>query len=276
MGGRSIQNFGDTAQRLARNPIGIIALFIVLVYGIAGLVFGLSGSQFDTSQKWALILFLVLFPPLVFAGFLWLVARHSHKLYAPSDFRKDESFVQLNEKVAVIEVRQRAAQIDPRGDSDLAFSVLEELVKADQIEAAKSLAKAFLKVKRYEISLKMFDLLIGNLDSDKCTPVLQYRAYSLIGLGQYSEALRELDRLRLTDDDRCYDFWPRLAVAYCYLKLSKSSEFKRALQGAVAFPGASGYYEMVSDLYPELAVSFGREPKVLRDEREGQERGSAL
>ena len=33
-----IDKFGSIAQRLARNPLGIIALFIVLVYGMAALV----------------------------------------------------------------------------------------------------------------------------------------------------------------------------------------------------------------------------------------------
>jgi hypothetical protein len=32
-------NFRETARSLARNPLGIIALFIVLIYGIAGRVF---------------------------------------------------------------------------------------------------------------------------------------------------------------------------------------------------------------------------------------------
>jgi tetratricopeptide (TPR) repeat protein len=194
--GKTPLDFGQTARHLARNQIGIIALFIVLVYGTAGLVFGLSGAQFDASQKWALILFLVLFPPLVFVGFVWLVAKHSHRLYAPSDFRNDESFVQLNNKVSVIEVRQQAAQVDPRGDSDSAFTALEGLVKADQIEAAKNLAKAFLKVKRYEVSLRMFELLIRELSGGRDVPLMQYRAYSLIGLARYQEAIQELVGLR--------------------------------------------------------------------------------
>ena len=123
-------NFGQTARSLSRNPLGIIALFIALIYGIAGLVFSISSAHMDATQKWPLIWFLVLFPPLVFVGFVWLVANHSHKLYAPSDFRDDESFVSLNQKLALIEVRQNAAEVDPRGDSDSAFSALDALLEA--------------------------------------------------------------------------------------------------------------------------------------------------
>ncbi|HZZ68851.1 MAG TPA: hypothetical protein VFE18_11830, partial [Phenylobacterium sp.] len=32
-----VENFGETAKGLARNPLGIIALFIVLVYAMAAL-----------------------------------------------------------------------------------------------------------------------------------------------------------------------------------------------------------------------------------------------
>ena len=39
-----LSEFGKIAQNLARNPLGIIALFIVLVYGIAGLVLGMRAS----------------------------------------------------------------------------------------------------------------------------------------------------------------------------------------------------------------------------------------
>jgi tetratricopeptide (TPR) repeat protein len=266
--GRTPLEFGQTARHLARNPLGIIALFIVLIYGTAGLVFGLAGAQFDTSQKWALILFLVLFPTLVFFGFVWLVAKHSHRLYAPSDFRNEASFVELNKKVSVIEVRQQAAEVDPRGDSDSAFTALEGLVKVDQIEVAKNLAKAFLKVKRYEVSLRMFDRLIRELGDARRVSLMQYRAYSLVGLARYEEALQELDRLRLIGGEKGYDFWPRLAVAYCYLKLGQKAEFESALRSAVGLQGSSEYGEMVAAIYPEMAGRFadiliknGREPE---------------
>ena len=79
--------FGDVAQKLARNPLGIIALFIVLVYGFAALVTGSSGS-FTPGERLPLIYSLmIIFPVLVLGVFGWLVSRHSNKLFAPSDFR---------------------------------------------------------------------------------------------------------------------------------------------------------------------------------------------
>lgn len=249
-------DFGQTARQLARNPLGIIALFIVLIYATAGLVFGISGAHLEASQSLPLIWFLVLFPVLVFVGFVWLVAKHSHNLYAPSDFRDDETFVQLNRKLSIIEVRQQAAEVDPRADSDSAFTALNALLKADQSDVAKNLAKAFLKVKRYEVSLKMFGLIIESLEDDRRNSLLQYRAYSFIGLGRYEEALLDFETLRSSADRKLYDFWPRIGLAFCHLKLKHDSEFRAAFNGAVTYEGASQYRNMVSLIYPELAGFF--------------------
>jgi Na+(H+)/acetate symporter ActP len=45
-----IKSFGDVAKGLARNPLGIIALFIVLVYGFASLVTALSRFSSTPAQ----------------------------------------------------------------------------------------------------------------------------------------------------------------------------------------------------------------------------------
>lgn len=90
-----IDSFGETAQKLARNPLGIIALFIVLIYGFAALVISISGSNLTPDQRWPIIWFLVIFPVIVLFVFTWLVINHHMKLYAPSDYRNDENFLQM-------------------------------------------------------------------------------------------------------------------------------------------------------------------------------------
>jgi hypothetical protein len=88
----SATDFGDTAKSLARNPLGIIALFIVLVYAFAALLVGASG-KLESSDRHSIVLFLVIFPPVVLAVFGWLVSRHHEKLYAPNDFQSDDAFL---------------------------------------------------------------------------------------------------------------------------------------------------------------------------------------
>jgi CheY-like chemotaxis protein len=85
------KQFGDVAQKLARNPLGIIALFIVLAYGFASMVTAFGGSL-SANEKQPLIYFLVLFPVLVLGVFAWLVSRHTTKLFAPSDFRNEDNY----------------------------------------------------------------------------------------------------------------------------------------------------------------------------------------
>jgi hypothetical protein len=88
----SIGEFGKVAQKLSRNPLGIIALFIVLVYGIAALVLGVSSSSLQTNERLPLIYFLVFFPVIVLVAFYRLVANHHVKLYAPLDYQDKEGF----------------------------------------------------------------------------------------------------------------------------------------------------------------------------------------
>jgi CheY-like chemotaxis protein len=86
--------FGQTAKSLARNPLGIIALFIVLIYGVAGLVTAFA-SSLTASERAPLIWFLVIFPIIVLIVFAWLVSRHSGKLFSPGDFRDEENYVKM-------------------------------------------------------------------------------------------------------------------------------------------------------------------------------------
>ena len=88
----NLREFGRIARGLARNPLGIIALFIVLVYGMAAFV--AVSNALDSIQRTILIIFLVIFPIFVLVAFYMLVSRHAGKLYAPSDFREDRSFLE--------------------------------------------------------------------------------------------------------------------------------------------------------------------------------------
>ena len=86
----------NAAKSLSRNPLSIIALFIVLVYVFASLVITLT-SSLNSNERLPLVYFLVLFPILVLIVFAWLVSNHSDKLYGPSDFRTDNSFIKFKQ-----------------------------------------------------------------------------------------------------------------------------------------------------------------------------------
>ena len=92
-----MDKFHSTAKDLSKNPLGIIALFIVLVYGFACLLFNFTSSSLSETERAPIIYFVVLFPILVLGLFAWLVSKHHNKLYAPQDFRDDESFLKANQ-----------------------------------------------------------------------------------------------------------------------------------------------------------------------------------
>lgn len=85
--------FMKNAKELARNPLGIIALFISLIYGFASLLLNSSADKLTEAERWPLIAFIVIFPLLVLGVFYRLVTHHHGKLYAPGDYHKDRSFM---------------------------------------------------------------------------------------------------------------------------------------------------------------------------------------
>jgi hypothetical protein len=81
------------AKDLTRNPLGVIGLFIVMVYSFACLLFGLNGKNLTPQDHMPLVWFVVLFPCLVLWTFYCLVTKHHNKLYAPRDFRDEKNFL---------------------------------------------------------------------------------------------------------------------------------------------------------------------------------------
>ena len=84
---------GAVGQWTAKNPLGIIALFISLIYGMSALLLGASIGKLTPINQTVLVWFIAIFPFAVLAIFAWLVIKHHWKLYAPRDFRSDEGYL---------------------------------------------------------------------------------------------------------------------------------------------------------------------------------------
>lgn len=71
------------SKSLSKNPLGIIALLISAIYGIASLVLSISFSELKTPyERLPLIWFVIIFPILILIGFIYLVIFHHEKLYS--------------------------------------------------------------------------------------------------------------------------------------------------------------------------------------------------
>lgn len=89
-----VTEFMDKAKGLTRNPLGIIALFVSLIYGFACLVLSTSLDNLKgQEERLPLIWFIILFPLLILIAFTYLVVNHHKNLYAPSDFKDEKNFV---------------------------------------------------------------------------------------------------------------------------------------------------------------------------------------
>jgi len=138
----SLQQFGQSAKALSRNPLGIIALFIVLIYGFASIVVGAS-DKLQTDERYLMIIFMTTFPILVLGVFGWLVSCHYEKLYAPKDYNNDESFLRgvVDKKNGRSNLRNLDAQIDAKVNSVLSAVKFEN--NADnEIKLKENLKKA--------------------------------------------------------------------------------------------------------------------------------------
>lgn len=125
----SVKSFGSLAKGLSRNPLGIIALFIILVYGFACLVVGLTGN-FTSAERLPLVYFLVVFPVLVLGVFFRLVSRHSNKLFGPSDFKNQRHYVELQQTQLSVAASLGAAAAKTGSLSDSQLQRIGELARA--------------------------------------------------------------------------------------------------------------------------------------------------
>lgn len=143
--------FGNI-KNYTRNPLSVLALFIVMLYGIASLFFGLSSNLFDNGQKWTLLIFLIIFPVIVFGGFYRLVTKHHSKLYSPMDFKSDDSFLKTLGKTQQIEKLDKEVS-----------SFIEE----QRIEPPKEEIKTELKTDKIKTSIILSeDLVFRELETE--------------------------------------------------------------------------------------------------------------
>jgi hypothetical protein len=90
--------FVEGAKGLAKNPLGIIALFVSLIYGFACLVLSTSiANLHNEAERLPLIWFIIIFPIVILLAFIFLVTKHHGKLYSPSDYGNAESFLRTIE-----------------------------------------------------------------------------------------------------------------------------------------------------------------------------------
>jgi len=182
--------FMNGAKGLSKNPLGIIALFISLIYGIAALVLTVS-SGLDTNQKWPIILFIVTFPFFILVAFCILVIWHHTKLYAPSDFKDEGNFIKISSEVQSKKVAIEIEEVINESNG-ISVSEAKQVVNTDTSSIPASITVNTPNSTQFTQNIKMQyflaeDLVFRQLEQEYKSPIQRHMAY------KSSNKLVELD-----------------------------------------------------------------------------------
>ena len=123
-----LKDFMEVGKGYIQNPLGIIGLFIALVYGFASLVL-ITSNNLQDGHALLLVGFIVVFPFFILGVFYRLVVNHHTKLYAPKDFRDEKNF--LMPRVATI--LEQKEKVDSEVKDDFAEHNTKNLSSKDSI-----------------------------------------------------------------------------------------------------------------------------------------------
>lgn len=149
----------DDLKSLVKNPLGIIALFIALIYGFAALLLGVAAGQLMAEERQPLIWFIVLFPIVVLVTFYVLVTRHHGKLYAPRDYLSDDSFL----KTLSSKEQQNRLEDDIRSDELIRTDTSVEMIQLPNEESSDDIAFSRSNSKEKEPIAEPLDVSLDTL-----------------------------------------------------------------------------------------------------------------
>lgn len=250
----------SAASAVVRNPLSVIAMFVLLVEAITTvtLVQVQSINQFSFPLVW----FIILFPTLIallFFGTLWW--RHQF-LYSPMEYRSDESFLSAMQRLQRIEARQEAAEINPRtADEEQSLQVVDRLLSLGDVRAAVKVGRTFLEVGQYDVAERIFQYILGKtpLQHADRYNVLANLGYSQVGQKKFEDSITNLsDCISLVGKDKSLP-WHNLALAYSHFMLSKTPKDKHHQQYEQLLNKAKNHRWFLESrdfykiLYPEMA-----------------------
>jgi tetratricopeptide (TPR) repeat protein len=243
---------------VVRNPLSVIALFVLLVEAIATVTLIQVREQLEVALP--LVWFIVLFPTMIallFFSTLWW--RHQ-SLYAPTEYRSDESFLTAMHRLQRVEARQEAADLNPRTtDEKESLQVVDRLLTLGDVRAAVKVGRTFLEANNFDVAERIFQHILEKCPKDH---EARYNAfanlgYAQIGLQKYREAIGQLEAsIQLV---RRPWPWHYLALAFANFKLSRDQgdshdvQFKKYLELGKAHPSFRKSGDFYQKLYPEIA-----------------------
>jgi CheY-like chemotaxis protein len=179
------KELNTSARNLSRSPLGIISLFIVLIYGFAALVLIFSrAAQFEFWERIPLIYFLIFFPPIVLASFYRLVTKFPNTLYPPSEYTNQENFVKMILATASV---YTASSKNPQSSAMDSTSIAETVQSVQKIQASSD-TKCILWVDdrpenntQLRVAFEQINIQVSlALSTDEAMSLLRANNYSLV------------------------------------------------------------------------------------------------
>lgn len=128
-------------HKFTRNPLGIIGLFIVLIYGIAGWTTNAASTVLSKHQLSLLLIFLVVFPFVILFVFYQLVTKHTSRLYEPRQYPNNET---LHNAYGLSRSEQKAkidAEVEVIGQSGTSAEMAPKDNEYGKVNKSKSAKK---------------------------------------------------------------------------------------------------------------------------------------
>lgn len=250
----------SAASAVVRNPLSVIALFVLLVEMIATVT--LVNVVKERAISLPLVWFVVSFPALIallFFATLWW--RHQY-LYSPMEYRSDESFLTAMQRLQRVEARQEAADLNPQtADEGRSISVVDRLLSLGDVRSAVKVGRTFLEAQQYEPARRIFEHILKKAprNHEDRYNALANLSYAEIGLGRFNDAIQHMnDAIAMAGRGR-EGPWHHLALAYSHFRLSAAKgdehhqEFEKNLAAAKEHRWFSFNRDFFASLYPEIA-----------------------
>lgn len=178
-------HFGNTAKSLSKNPVGILALFIVLIYGFASLVI-IFGEGLQTDERKMILWFIFVFTGLVLATYFRLVTKHHEKFYSPNDFKDEEIFLKLTSAVKGTLKEDISSEVVRQINDRIG-----ELERRYEYETYYLRMLSYKTQGQYETAILWANKLAELLPSSE---VYTHKAFCLCCLGKVQEALESVEK----------------------------------------------------------------------------------
>lgn len=242
------------AKLYPSNPLGIIATFVFFIEAIsASTIFAIKEYPCILNK---VIWFIIIFPSsIAFLFFLILVLKREI-LFAPSDFKDENNFINLLNRLDKLEIGQKVNQYtaNPPTNLDNVFNLVDDLIKNGEYKNVVRIGRGYLKLNEFGKSKKFFEHVKHKTpkSEDFYYTILSNVAYSKIGLKEFGSALEDLLEVKSIRGGDKLEVWHLAALCYTLKNLGRTAEFNEFLIKCHNHPKFNSEKDIFKNIYNDV------------------------